>query len=308
MQLERDKIAAFLQFCGIATSSGPIPIAAIDLVDGSRRYPRYFAFIPSFSKTKLTSDKNLLQPEPTPNRTAPPPTNRSNIVLAQPKLSDFTEDPFRDYRYEDPFNITDPFADETEEDLNANKNGSTEKATVATDPFGLGTISAFSGKNAVAKAFDNDFSNTFPLAKTKIEKNTVTNKFDADFGKAFFADNKNRNMETDFSQAFTNIKTKTVDLDEAFSAKGAKTVTKHESDVAHTTKSKVIYNEEKLANDFGKMWNGNNITNLSEEEQLTWARRQSMKAEKERLRRKEKEDADLALAIELSKQGKWGNV
>lgn len=28
-------------------------------------------------------------------------------------LSDFAEDPFKDYRYEDPFSIQDPFADET---------------------------------------------------------------------------------------------------------------------------------------------------------------------------------------------------
>lgn len=27
-------------------------------------------------------------------------------------LSDFVDDPFKDYRYEDPFNIEDPFADE----------------------------------------------------------------------------------------------------------------------------------------------------------------------------------------------------
>lgn len=27
-------------------------------------------------------------------------------------MSDFAEDPFKDYRYEDPFNIEDPFADE----------------------------------------------------------------------------------------------------------------------------------------------------------------------------------------------------
>lgn len=28
-------------------------------------------------------------------------------------LTDFAEDPFKDYRYEDPFSIQDPFADET---------------------------------------------------------------------------------------------------------------------------------------------------------------------------------------------------
>lgn len=265
--------------------------------------------VPSFSKTKLTSDKNLLQPEPTPNRTPPRATNRSHLVaLTQPRLSDFTEDPFRDYRYEDPFNITDPFADDETEDANANKSSGGEDRRAA-DPFGFGTSSAFSDKNASAKAFESDFSNTFPLAKTKIEKSSITannNKFDADFGKAFAADNRNAPViETDFSNAFANAKTKTVDLDEAFSAKGAKTFTKHETDA---TKTKTACNDEKLANDFGKMWNGNNMTDLSEAEQLAWAEKQSLKTERERLRRKEKEDADLALAIELSRQGKTGNV
>ncbi|XP_012215590.1 epidermal growth factor receptor substrate 15-like 1 isoform X2 [Linepithema humile] len=256
--------------------------------------------------------------EPTPNRTAPArPTSRAHVAPTQPKLSDFTEDPFRDYRYEDPFNIADPFADETE-DSNANKSGDsgggTEKTT--TDPFSFGTISAFSDKNNVsAKAFDSDFVNTFPLAKTKLEKNSANNnnnnnnnKFDVDFGKAFSADNRNvRSNEIDFSRAFANVKTKTVDLDEAFSTKNAKTVARHESNAVHTAKSN-IRNDGKLANDFGKIWNGNSVANLSEEEQLAWAERQSIRAEEERLKRKEREDAELALALELSKQGKMGNV
>lgn len=249
---------------------------------------------------------------------APPrATSKTHVAMAQqPKLSDFTEDPFRDYRYEDPFNITDPFADETE-DLNANKSKGTDK----TDPFGFETRSAVSIKNtSTAKVFDNDFSNTFPLAKAKSERNNTSvnmssaSKFDVDFGKAFSADNKNvRDLEADFSEAFANVKaSKTINLDEAFSTSktkdDAKAVAKHESDVAHTLKSNIIYNDEKLADSFRKMWNGNNIANLSEDEQLAWAAKQSIKAEEERLRRKEKEDADLALALELSKRGKSGNV
>lgn len=264
--------------------------------------PRYFY---TFSvKRKLTRDKNLLQPEPTPNRTTPLPraTNRTHVVQpVQPKLSDFTEDPFRDYRYEDPFNITDPFAEEAG-DTNANKSSGIDiKSGTMVDPFGFRTISAFSSKNTSAKVFDNDFTNTFPLAKAKNEKSaTTTNKFDADFGKAFSTDNRNARIidTTRFPHelSFSNVKMKTVDLDEAFSTKNAKTVV-----ASDALKSKNIYNDEKLANDFGKMWNGNNVTNLSEEEQVAWAQKQSMKAEEERLKRKEKEDADLALAIELSK-------
>lgn len=223
-----------------------------------------------------------------------------------PKLADFTEDPFRDYRYEDPFNITDPFVDETE-DLNANENN---KEKYKTDPFGFETICAFSSKNTSIKVFDNDFSNTF-FAKAKAERSNTNdasdaNKFDVDFGKAFSADNKNV-QDIDFSQAFANVKARTVNLDEAFSTKDVKTAAKNELDVIRTSKSNIIYNNEKLTN-FGKMWNGNNIANLSEEEQLAWAEKQSIKAEEDRLKRKEKEDAELAFALELSKQGKSGTV
>ncbi|EZA52898.1 hypothetical protein DMN91_010464 [Ooceraea biroi] len=249
------------------------------------------------------------KPELTSNRTTPPrPTSRTHAVLEQPKLSDFTEDPFQDYRYEDPFNITDPFADEADDNANANKSSEVGK----TDPFGFETISTFSNKNILAKSFDSDFSNTFPLAKGKVEKGS-TNKFNTDFGKALSPNNKNvRSVEIDFSQTFDNIKTmKTTDLDEAFSTKtNAKAIIKHESDVERTSKSNAIYNEahEKLTNDFEKMWNSNNVTNLSEEEQVAWAEKQSMKMEEERVKRKKKEDAELALAIELSKGGKSGNV
>jgi len=255
----------------------------------------------------LTSDKNLLQPEPTANQSTPPrATSKIHVTMA--KLSDFTEDPFRDYRYEDPFNITDPFADEVTEDLNANKNRGTNK----TDPFGFESISAFSSKNTSAKIFDNNFSNTFPLAKAKAEKNNVSDtssasKFDVDFGKAFSIDNKNV-QDIDFSQAFANVKSRMINLDEAFSTKDAKTIARHELNIMRISKSNITYNDDKFTNNFGKMWSGNNVTNLSEEEQLAWAEKQSIKAEEERLRRKEKEDAELALALELSKQGKSENV
>jgi len=227
-------------------------------------------------------------------------SRNEHAVLEQLKLSDFTEDPFQDYRYEDLFNITDPFADETD-DLNRNKSNKLDH----TDPFGFGTISTFSNKNVLIKSFDSDFTNT--LIKEKVEKDG-TNKFNMDFEKALFSNNRNvRSIETDFSQTFANIKTKTTDLDEAFSTKSTKTIIKHESDVKRTSKSNIIYNDEKFANDFSKMWNGNNIVNLSEEEQVAWAEKQSMKAEEERVKRKEKEDAELALAIELSR-GKSENI
>ncbi|XP_076386138.1 epidermal growth factor receptor pathway substrate 15 isoform X2 [Megachile rotundata] len=238
------------------------------------------------------------KPEPTPNRTAPPrPTSRAHTVY--PKLPDFTEDPFRDYRYEDPFNIADPFADDAE-DLNANKSKETGKV----DPFGYGTTSIPPRENSFSKSFDADFSNTFPLTRNKIDKDNA--KFDADFMKAFSDDN--RNIKTVESDVFSNTKPKAVDIDEAFSAKSEKLIKKHGQDFAHY-KSKASFNDKKSKNETGKIWNGNNTPlSLTEEEQFVWASQQSLKTEEERRRRKQKEEAELALALELSKQEKSGKL
>ncbi|CAL7940264.1 unnamed protein product [Xylocopa violacea] len=242
------------------------------------------------------------KPEPTLNRTAPPrPTSRTHTVSTlYPKLPDFTEDPFRDYRYEDPFNIPDPFADDTE-DVNANK-GETTAGKV--NPFGYGTTSIVSNKNSFAKSFDTDFSNTFSLTKNKVEKDNA--KFDTDFVKAFSNDNRNiKSIETD---AFSNTKTKTIDIDEAFSTKNEKSARRHGQDLAHN-RSKANFNDKKSKNEMGKIWNGNNTPlTLSEEEQFVWASQQSLKTEEERRRRKQQEEAELALALELSKQEKSGKL
>ncbi|XP_043261752.1 epidermal growth factor receptor substrate 15-like 1 isoform X2 [Colletes gigas] len=241
------------------------------------------------------------KPEPTLNRTTPPrPTSRAHTIsMVTPKLPDFTEDPFRDYRYADPFNIADPFADDAE-DFNANKNNEMGKV----DPFSYGTTSTLSRKNSFTKGFDTDFSNTFPLAKNKIEKDNA--KFDADFVKAFSDDN--RNIKAIESDAFPNTKTKTVDIDEAFSTKSEKSARRQAHDLSQN-KSKTSYNDKKSKTDVGKSWNGNNAPlALTEEEQVVWASQQSLKSEEERRRRKQQEEVELALALELSKQEKSGKL
>lgn len=274
--------------------------------DDNQQFLRYCFYL--FSKRKLTTEKNLLQPEPTLNRTAPPrPTSRTHTApTVTPKLPDFTEDPFRDYRYEDPFNIVDPFADDTE-DLNANKN---ETTTITTptgkpDPFSYGTASTIPRKNSFSKGFETDFSNTFSLSnKNKVDKDNA--KFDADFVKAFSDDN--RNIKTIESDAFLNTKTKTINIDEAFSTKNERSGRRHGQDLAHN-RSKASFNEKKTKGDVGKSWNGNNTPlTLSEEDQFVWASQQSLKTEEERRRRKQQEDAELALALELSKQEKSGKL
>ncbi|XP_076169879.1 epidermal growth factor receptor pathway substrate 15 isoform X2 [Ptiloglossa arizonensis] len=238
------------------------------------------------------------KPEPTLNRMTPPrPTSRAHTVsMVTPQLPDFTEDPFRDYRYADPFNIADPFADDAE-DFNANKNNEVGKM----DPFSYGTTSVLPGKNSFTKGFDTDFSNTFPLAKNKIEKDNA--KFDTDFVKAFSDDN--RNIKAIESDAFSNTKTKTVDIDEAFSTKSEKSVRRQGQDLTQN-KSKTSFNDKKSKSDVGKIWNGNKA--MTEEEQLVWASQQSLKSEEERRRRKQQEEEELALALELSKQEKSGKL
>lgn len=173
------------------------------------------------------------------------------------------------------------------------------------DPFSYGTTSVLSRKNSFTKSFDIDFSNTFPLTKSKFEKDNA--KFDTDFVKAFSDDN--RNIKTIDCDAFSNLKIKTVDIDEAFSTKNEKSARRHGQDLAHN-RSKTTFNDKKSKNDMGKIWNGNNAPplSLSEEEQFVWASQQSLKTEEERRKRKQQEEAELALALELSKQEKSGKL
>lgn len=200
-------------------------------------------------------------------------------ITLVPKLPDFTEDPFRNYRYEDPFNITDPFSDETE-DYNANKNNTIGTA----DPFGFGTTSVANSKNSLAKGFD------------------------ADFGKAFSDRNRNTKLaEMEFSNTFSNEKTKTIDIDEAFSNKCDKSGKWQAQDITHNLSVKLNLSDKKAKNDLDKIWNGTTPLALTEDEQVAWAAKQSIEIEEERRRRlKEQEEAELAIVLELSKREKSG--
>ncbi|KAI4486108.1 hypothetical protein M0804_006597 [Polistes exclamans] len=217
------------------------------------------------------------KPESSLNRTAPPrPVSRPHApVTLITKLPDFTEDPFRNYRYEDPFNITDPFSDEAE-DSNANKNTTT--STV--DPFGFGSTSLSNTTNSLVKGFD------------------------ADFGKAFF--DRNRNIKSSKIDTFSSNTTKTIDIDEAFSNKCDKSGKWQAQEIAHNLNVKLNLNDKKTKNDIDNIWNGTATLALTEDEQLAWAAKQSLKTEEERRRLKEQEEAELALVLELSKRDKSG--
>uniref|UniRef100_A0A182TQ57 Epidermal growth factor receptor substrate 15-like 1 n=1 Tax=Anopheles melas TaxID=34690 RepID=A0A182TQ57_9DIPT len=66
-------------------------------------------------------------------------------------VADFADDPFKDYRYEDPFNIEDPFADTEEDDKQAN------------DPF----ASTTKNNNNVLNAFDANFGHSTNTASVE---------------------------------------------------------------------------------------------------------------------------------------------
>lgn len=161
-------------------------------------------------------------------------------------------------------------------------------------------------KDSFTKGFDTDFSNTFPLTKNKIEKDNA--KFDADFVKAFSDDN--RNIKSIESDVFSNMKTKTVDIDEAFSTKSEKFARSQGRDLPQNRpKVSFSFNDRKSKVDVSKIWNGGSVPlALTEEEQFVWASQQSLKSEEERRKRKQEEEAELALALELSKQEKSGKL
>ncbi|XP_034936533.1 epidermal growth factor receptor substrate 15-like 1 isoform X2 [Chelonus insularis] len=255
------------------------------------------------------------KPDLVPTRTAPTrPLSRPRITpTPTPKLPDFTEDPFRDYRYEDPFEIADPFADD--DDLNANKKTQdkliSEGRTV--DPFGLETTASsiqatsfsFNDKDSFDKGFESDFSKTFPLAKiNNINKsnNSLTDS----------KNNSTRNVnEVDFENNAINSVNKPINFDEAFASnKTIKTHNRSERNIAHVFKDIFTShgNSNKVKNNGSATWNGRKEMSkmITEQEQLAWASQQSLHAEEERRRRKAQEEADFALALELSKQENAG--
>lgn len=79
--------------------------------------------------------------ENTATATKPATTNSTKLVSSKSGKTvssplDFTEDPFRDYRYEDPFNIEDPFEDASDSNskVAVKKDFSSNEVE---DPFGV---------------------------------------------------------------------------------------------------------------------------------------------------------------------------
>ncbi|BFG04482.1 epidermal growth factor receptor substrate 15-like 1 [Drosophila madeirensis] len=92
--------------------------------------------------------------------------------------TDFKDDPFKDYRYEDPFSIKDPFADDEEEDQQVGSKGEAHKKNFAEDFSSedeMGTA-AVKTLNNVKNMYINN--STKPRAVTPLN-NDIMQQFDA---------------------------------------------------------------------------------------------------------------------------------
>lgn len=259
---------------------------------------------------ELTSSSRSASVPPRPV-TSRPRLAPSSTPTPTSKLPDFTEDPFRDYRYEDPFDIADPFADEPSVDDTRNANNAGKQL----DPFGLETSHRGGDDNDTFArgGFESDFSKTFPILK-KSGKDRKLESVTGDVANAFGDANSNLKFnELDFPDTFASKTTRPVNYDAAFSMNNDKTGKKSGLERTPGFKEKLYFGERKSKSAGNGAWkNGNsNIApvgslTMIEEQQLAWASQQSLKAEEERRRIKEQEEAELAMALELSKHEKTG--
>ncbi|XP_011312407.1 epidermal growth factor receptor substrate 15-like 1 isoform X2 [Fopius arisanus] len=229
-------------------------------------------------------------------------TRGANSAPATQKLPDFTEDPFRNYRYEDLFEIADPFADD---DVNANDSKSKEKKTETKfDPFGL-EMTNEGTRDPFTRDFESDFSKTFPQPFVKSKNDKFSLPLD-----------KNNSSNNNSNSSSPKPVNKPINFDEAFSSiKRERTKRSDNVSIAQAFKDKLGLGHNNLqkskSNNNSKTWNEDAAAkisgNLTENQQLAWAAQQSLRAEEERKRIKEQEEADLALALKLSREEKSSN-
>lgn len=270
--------------------------------------------------------------------TPPTPTHPLTLsVFAQNKPAlDFTEDPFKDYRYEDPFNIEDPFADdakkidpfarptsvagfETDDFFNASAiNGSFSKPEkqsgrvsappVAYDPFSASK----SNNNEAWTAWPND-NWAMEDAWTKPNQDAWTNssKSSTSDWKTDNWANKTDNWATDWdsnANANTNKNTNK-NLNETWPTntlpskkeKSPKPV-KYAKSLVHTIGGigRSRHNKDKK-----KPAEVKSTEFLpTEEQQWAWAAAESKRLEAEAEARRKQEDAELQLALAISRQEK----
>ncbi|KAJ1523908.1 hypothetical protein ONE63_010459 [Megalurothrips usitatus] len=229
----------------------------------------------------------------TPSRAAPSPGSVTSTSASESThryaAFEFTEDPFRNYRYEDPFSIVDPF---DEDATNGNVGSSPANSSGQVDPFGFASSPAGSDKFAQPlnddSLFGDDFGDPF-LNNKKSSKKKVDD----------LSNNNSKSPKSDIHAR---------NIAEKSSGKEKKLFWNKDSHQHQKTKEK----ESFFSNRFLKKSSAQNGASSPsqpqpttaaafEDQQLSWAAAESMRMEEERRRRQEQENADLALALALSR-------
>lgn len=197
---------------------------------------------------------------------------------------EFTEDPFKNYRYDDLFNIADPFEEDNNFSVDKNKN---KPATGKSDPFGFqvddlayetpigADAELFEAKFPKIDAFDSDFSfgkDPFSCDSTKADKVNGNEDFFSNNKNLFSDKNSNHSKSDPFSvkKAPSKVEGSSINFDNLL---GKQKLDKFEA--------KVI---------------------PAEDVQLAWAAQESLRIEEERRKQEAQEKADYEYALALSKK------
>lgn len=273
---------------------------------------------------------------PSPSSCHPHTSPLTESLFAQKKPAlDFPEDPFKDYRYEDPFNIEDPFADdpkkidpfarptsvagfETDDFFNASAlNGSFPKpekqsGRVSAPPLPYDPFAAKSNNNEAWTAWPNDnWAMEDAWNKPSQDAWANSSKTSTSDWKTDNWANKTDNWATDWdSNANANANSNTnKNLNETWPTstlpskkeKSPKPV-KYAKSLVHTIGGigRSRHNKEKK-----KPTEAKSTEFLpTEEQQWAWAAAESKRLEAEAEARRNQEDAELQLALAISRQEK----
>lgn len=242
-----------------------------------------------------------------------------------PPLNDFTDDPFKDYRYEDPFNIVDPFSDDDRESTSTLPARTKPDGSPAHfDPFVEGGTNSTLGETTSSFPPDDLFSND-PFFSTSASQSShsssqktpgppASDAFGDSFADPFFSQNSSNGVSSaknddpfkalssnGFGEPFS-FSTNNQSSDNKFgddnfssvfsafdakSANGKLDLTKMSTSVKPSTRPNGVVQG----------------TVPSEDEQLAWAAVESLKLENEQKLKEKQEREDLELALKLSQQG-----
>lgn len=252
---------------------------------------------------------------------------------------DFTEDPFKDYRYEDPFNIEDPFADVTDSKKQDPFGRPTSVAGFETDDFFSSTTNNVNGGFALEKRSGRVSAPPDPFSRAEYKPTlpTVTNNNDSwaawpnDSWAADDAWASPTADKTDKSDAWSSSKPddswadktdnwatqwtsdQNKNLNETWPSntlpskkeKSPKPV-KYAKSLVHTIGGigRAKHNKKEKSKVQAGLTAEPRTDIPSEEQQWAWAAAESKRLEAEAESRRRQEDAELQLALAISRQEK----